>query len=303
MRIIATGLEFPEGPVAMSDGSLLFVELARETVSRVDRSGKVEIVAKVPGGPNGLALGPKGLVYICNNGGFSWVRENGTLRTLGQREDYSGGSIDVLDLSNGKVECLYNRCGKNGLCGPNDLVFDEFGGFWFTDYGKRRERDWDRNFVYWARADGSEIVEVIGPLITPNGIGLSPDGKTLYVAETETARLWAWEVIGPGSVRKMPWPSPAGGKLVTGLGGYSRFDSLAVTASGNVCVAALHRCAIAVVSPSGADIGFHSVPDLQVTNLCFGGNDMRRAFVTMSHGGKICEMEWDEPGLKLNYSE
>ena len=158
----------------------------------------------------------------------------------------------------------------------------------------------DRGYVFWARADGSEIREVIGGLFAPNGIGLSPDGRTLYVAETDSGRLWAWDITGPGEVSKAPWPSPNGGRLIVGLGGYRRFDSLAVSASGRVCVAALDTCSVAEITPDGAVV-YHSVPDLLVTNLCFGGRDLRTAYVTMSYEGKVCAMEWHEPGLKLSH--
>ena len=89
------------------------------------------------------------------------------------------------------VECLYCAAGEVPLKGPNDLVFDRHGGFYFTDPGKVRAREMDRGTVYYARADGTQIGEVAFPLVTPNGIGLSPDEKTLYVAETEPARVWA----------------------------------------------------------------------------------------------------------------
>jgi gluconolactonase len=190
MKIIASGLQFPEGPVAMPDGSTILVEIARETLSRVAPDGRVEVIANIRGGPNGAALGPGGKVYVCNNGGFAWVEERGTYRPYLQSPDYAGGSIEMVDLNTGNVERLYSHCGAHGLRGPNDLVFDAHGGFWFSDLGKRRARDMDRGFVYLARADGSEIREVIGPILTPNGVGLSPDGGTLYVAETETGRVW-----------------------------------------------------------------------------------------------------------------
>ena len=73
--------------------------------------------------------------------------------------------------------------------------------------------------VEYLDATSSEIREVIGPIFTPNGVGLAPDGRTLYVAETETGRVWSWEVTGPGEVRKRPWPSPHGGTLVSGPAG------------------------------------------------------------------------------------
>jgi gluconolactonase len=301
MQIIASGLQFPEGPIAMPDGSVLLVEIARETLSRARPDGRVEVVAKIPGGPNGAALGPDGRVYICNNGGFEWIKEHGTHRPTMQARDYVTGRIEVVDLATGKVERLYDTCNSRPLKGPNDLVFDKAGDFWFTDLGKRRERDLDRGFVYWAKADGSEIREVCGPLFTPNGIGLSPDGRTLYAAETETARLWAWEITGPGCVHRRPWPSPHGGTLVHGVGGFNRFDSLAVAASGNICVAGLHSASIFEFTPDGARATAHPVPDLAVTNLCFGGPGLRTAFVTMSHEGRLGALNWHEPGLRLNF--
>jgi gluconolactonase len=222
MRIIASGLRFPEGPVAMSDGSVLVVEIERGTLTRVVPDGRLEVVADLGGGPNGAAVGPDGRIFVCNSGGFEWIRGDGTLRTGGQSAAYVGGCVEVVDPKTGKVERLYERCGSHPLKGPNDIVFDGEGGFWFTDLGKRRPRGIDLGFVYWARADGSEIREVAGGLITPNGIGLSPDGGTLYVAETITGRLWAWDIIAPGELRKRPWPALYGAKLVAGVGGQTR---------------------------------------------------------------------------------
>jgi gluconolactonase len=302
MRIVATGLQFPEGPVAMADGSVLLVEIARQTLTRVTPDGRVEIVAKIPGGPNGAARGPDGRIYVCNNGGLRWINENGSFRPNGPSEDYRGGSIDVVDLATGKVECLYRSCDGNRFSGPNDLVFDAQGGFYFTDIGKRRERDADRGFVYWARADGSEIREVVPRITMPNGIGLSPDGKVLYVAETEGARLWAWDVIGPGALRMRPWPAPYGALLLCDPP-YLHFDSLAVAASGNICVTAPEECAIAEIAPNGVHLRRHSVPDFLVSNLCFGGPELRTAFVTLAYRGELLATTWHEPGLRLEFQE
>ena len=167
MKIIATDLRFPEGPIAMRDGSVLLVEIERQTLSRVHPDGQVDVVAQVPGGPNGAALGPDGRVYVCNNGGMDWSRVGATMRPHGVPDTYEGGGIDVVDLASGRVERLYDSCNGHRLKGPNDIVFDSEGGFWFTDLGKRRDRDMDRGFVYWARADGSEIREVTGAMLTP----------------------------------------------------------------------------------------------------------------------------------------
>lgn len=303
MKTVTDKLVYPEGPVAMADGSVILVDIADESLKRVLPNGTVDVVASVPGGPNGAAIGPDGRVYICNHGGVEWIDvQHGRLRTGPQRADYRGGGVDVVDLSTGRVERLYDRCGEHLLRGPNDLVFDRAGGMWFTDMGKRRQRDMDLGAVYWAAADGSEIREVISGLISPNGIALSPDGGTLYVAETYTGRIWSWTVEAPGQVRKLAWPSPAGGALFASPGGRTRFDGLAVTRSGAVCAAALDLCAILEFRGYGSAAIHHPVPDLLVTNLCFGGPDMRSCYVTLSHQARLICLDWHEPGLALNFA-
>lgn len=303
MRIFASGLRFPEGPIAMADGSVLVVEIERGTLTRAHPDGRLEVVAEIAGAPNGAAMGPDGRIFICNSGGYGWIREGATLRPGRQSKTYTGGGIDVVDLATGKVERLYERCGENPLKGPNDLVFDGQGGFWFTDMGKLRQRDLDLGFIYWARADGSEIREVIGGMITPNGIGLSPDGQRLYVAETIPGRLWSWEIVAPGKVRKRPWPATYGATFVGASGGAVRFDSLAVAASGNICLAALDACAILEMNPDGIIVRRHAAPDMLVTNLCFGGSGLRTAYVTLSHQGVLAALDWPDAGLPLHHVE
>src|SRR4051812_35274699 len=73
IRVLATGLEFPEGPVVLPDGSVVLVEIRGQRLTRVWPDGRKEVVAKIPGGPNGAAMGPDGKCYICNNGGFCLV--------------------------------------------------------------------------------------------------------------------------------------------------------------------------------------------------------------------------------------
>ena len=301
---LASGLRFPEGPVAMPDGSVLFVEIARGTLTRVTPDGTLSYVARPGGGPNGAAIGPDGRCYLCNSGGFKWTPEGDPtgLRPIAQADDYSGGRIEVVDLATGAVERLYSACDGRPLKGPNDLVFDGLGGFYFTDLGKVRERDMDRGAVYYARADGSLIREIVFPIMTPNGCGLSPDGCTLYVAETETGRLWAFDLTGPGEIRREPFPSPHGGRLVVGLGGYQRFDSLAVQADGVICVATLVGGAITVVSPDGAAVRQVKMPERWPMNICFGGADRRTAYITLSSTGRLVAMPWTEPGLELKHA-
>ena len=74
MREMASGLQFPEGPVALDDGSVLVGEIPRGTVTRVTRDGRLQVVAHCGGGPNGIAIGPDGFAWVCNNGGARWER-------------------------------------------------------------------------------------------------------------------------------------------------------------------------------------------------------------------------------------
>lgn len=301
---MTTGLRFPEGPIAMPDGSVILVEIEARRLTRVGRDGRKITLSQMDGGPNGAALGPDGRIYVCNNGGFSWAADPAYgLRPTGQADDYSGGRIERVDPETGKIETLYTACDGHALRGPNDLAFDAHGGFYFTDLGKTRHRDLDRGGVYYAKADGSLIREIAYPTITANGCGLSPDGRTLYFVETESARLWAMDIVAPGQVERRPWPSPHGARLVVQCGGaFQRFDSLAVDSAGNICIATLINGGITVVSPDGASIRHIPLPDVYTTNICFGGPDLKTAYATLSGAGRLVSFRWERPGLKLNYA-
>jgi gluconolactonase len=296
---LAEGLRFPEGPVWMEDGSIVLVEVGRGTLTRVGADGAVDVVAECGGGPNGAAVGPDGRFYICNNGGFEWHERGGRLFPGEQPADYMGGSIQRVDIATGEVETLYTHVDGHPLRGPNDLVFDETGGFWFTDHGKMRARERDRGGVYYARADGSEIREMLFPLDGPNGIGLSPDGSTLHVAETHQGRVFSWALSGPGEIAGYFGPGHRGECLV-GLPGNQLLDSLAVDSAGNVCVATIVNGGISVVAPDGA-VEHVASDDPITTNICFGGAGLRTAFITLSSTGRLISRPWPRPGLALAF--
>lgn len=304
MELVTDGLRFPEGPVAMVDGSIILVEIAAGRITRVQPDGTKEIVAEPGGGPNGLAIGPDGKLYVCNNGGFNYVESNGMLAPHGISDDYSGGRIERIDLATGEVETLY----KSGdfdcvLRGPNDIVFDAHGGFWFTDHGKQdfQARCHDIVGIFYAKADGSHLEEVIFPSYNPNGVGLSPDGKTLYAAETYTCRLTAFNIIAPGKVDDTAGPGGPGIPLYRPAG-YKFFDSLGMEECGNICVATIGECGISVVSPSGELVEFVETDDIFTTNICWGGADMRTAYICLSGTGRLVKTEWARPGLKLKHN-
>ena len=301
IEILASDLHFPEGPVAMEDGSVLFVEIAAGRLSRWKPGGAVETVATPGGGPNGAALGPDGACYVCNNGGMQWHTDpNGGRYPHGRAADYGGGRIERIDLATGRVERLYERTERGPLLSPNDIVFDAHGGFWFTDLGSMGHEAIDRGRICYAKADGSAIREVVFPMLTPNGIGLSPDGKRLYVAETVTARVWAFDVSAPGQLALKGWPALTPGDMLFASGTYCMFDSLAVEAGGNVCVATIGAPGIAgitVLSPAGELVERVPMPDRSTTNICFGGADARDAYITLSRTGRLARTRWARPGL------
>lgn len=298
LRTVATGLRFPEGPVAMADGSVLLVEIARGTLSRVAPDGTVSVVAECGGGPNGAAIGPDGAAYVCNNGGcFDWQERLGLLFPGSPPPaSWNGGSLQRVDLATGEVTTLLTESGGVPLRAPNDLVLDADGGIWFTDHGVRQDRTSDRTGFHWCQADGSDAREVTSPLDAPNGIGLSPAGDHVYVAETHTGRLHVWDVTGPGQVDTQDLVGGPGGRLLGDPGGGTLFDSLAVDGEGWVCVATLGTSpGITAFSPDGGQVEYTPLPDPLTTNICFGP-DGRTAYVTLSGTGQLVALDWPRPG-------
>jgi gluconolactonase len=298
---ITDGLQFPEGPVAMADGSVIVVELMGACVTRVQPDGTKETVASPGGSPNGAALGPDGALYVCNSGGWNFRELMGMqIPETELPAHHEGGRIERIDLASGDVTVLYTECDGHKLIGPNDIVFDAHGGFWFTDHARREGRVQHLGAIYYAQPDGSAIREVIFPSDAPNGIGLSPDGAKLYAAETHTGRVYVWNVTGPGEVEQ----GPAGpmGAMLCGLPGMQLFDSLGIDSDGNIVVATLVTGALTVISPSGEVLDQVLVGDPMTTNVCWGGPDLKTAYVTLSGTGRLVSVPWPRPGLKLHYS-
>lgn len=305
LRVVATGLAFPEGPVAMADGSIVLTEIAAGRVTRVAPDGTTSTVAEPGGGPNGLAVGPDGALYVANNGGCFAFHDLLGLTFPGSPPpaEWPGhGSLQRIDLGTGEVTTLATACGDVPLRAPNDLVIDADGGIWFTDHGVREERTSDRTGFYWCNLDGSGLVEAV-VLDAPNGIGLSPDGSRVYVAETHTGRLYGWNVDGPGQVSGAGLLAPKGAELVGDPGGGAMFDSLAVDGDGWICVATLGLTpGISAFSPDGSEVELYPMADPLTTNICFGGDDGRTAFVTLSGTGQLVAFDWPRPGGTLHHT-
>ena len=296
--IVAEGLAFPEGPVWMEDGSIILVEIAKGCITRIWGDGKTEVIATPGGGPNGAAIGPDGALWVCNNGGFIYHQRDGLLIPGNCPDDYSGGRIERIDLSSGKVERVLDTVAGHPLKGPNDLVFDRSGNLYFTDHGKTYSRHRDFGGLFFLANGASEAIELDHHHTSPNGVGLSPDEQTVYMADTMTARLWAFDLTSPGDIKRA---SPFNkGRVVATMPELQYFDSLAVAASGNVCIATILNGGITTITPDGAHSHI-AFPDPFVTNICFGEPGLEEAWVTLSGTGKLAKCTWPEPGLKLNY--
>ena len=292
VEIVTDGLAFPEGPVAMRDGSVLVAEIGGSSIARVDRDGTVERVAMVGGGPNGAAIGPDGALYVCNNGGF---REGTRIDPCVQR----------VDLATGRAEVLYRECDGVALGAPNDLVFDESGRFYFTDHTHQ-------GGVYYAATDGSTITKVVGERPHANGVGLSPDGAVLYWAETPTRQVQRRRIVAPGVVEPADCDvraffRPGGADrfaVLAGLPGCHELDSLAIDSAGSVVVGTLVDSGVSEIRVDGSWT-LHTLPvalaDPLVTNVCFGGPDLTTLYITCSRTGRLLRATWHCPGLPLAY--
>lgn len=325
-RVICSSLKYPEGPISGPDGSVILCELAGGTLTRVSPEGSASVVATLGGSPNGAAVGPDGSVYLCNSGGFAFIYIGGKGIALapyegaicvatGQPPSYAGGSVQRVDVASGKVDTLYTTFpGAQGgeqlpLKGPDDIVFDTEGGFWFTDWGKSRTRERDTTGVYYAKTDGSSIREMIFPLNAPNGIALSPDGTRLYVAETYTRRVMFWELDGPGSIAPTGKALDHAHLLTASFPGQGILDSMALDTDGNLYVATLlpegnvfaSNGGITMISPGGEvlefmEIAVGGVYEPLPSNICFGGADRRTAFITLGGTGRLVACEMRIPG-------
>jgi gluconolactonase len=303
IKEITGDLKFPEGPVAMDDGSVIVVEIWSGEITRVRPDGSKHTVAKPGGGPNGAAIGPDGHLYVCNNGSnFEMNLVNGLMIPGHTPPEHKGGWIERINISTGKVERLYTECDGKKLLAPNDLVFDNTGGFWFTDHASNNAERRLHGGLYYAKADGSKITKVLRELTSPNGVGLSPDGKHVYYAETMPGRLWDLPLTGPGVAAVPAGFTPA--NFVGAYPGLAYFDSLGVQADGAVCIATILAGGISTFWPGTNPAKFEHTPfpDILCTNICWGGKDMRTAFVTMSSTGKLAQCEWRSPGLRLAYN-
>ena len=257
-----------EGPAVDASGDLYVVNYQkRGTIGRVkEGAAKSELFLELPTGSvaNSIRFGADLNMYIA---------------------DYTGHNVLVLERGEPRVYFHSDQFNQ-----PNDLTISQDGTIYASDpHWKRRDGQvWriDRG------PDGLGVGTAMSSarkLTTTNGIDLSPDGKTLYVGESETREIWAHRIDGT----KLVAP-----RLVTKFNDFS-IDGLRVDVTGRIFVTRILKGTIAVLSPDGKIEREIRLNAKEPTNLAFGGRDGKTVFVTQRQGGFIETFRTDRPGREF----
>lgn len=231
MKVSDKGLQL-EGPSFDREGNLLFVEVFGGQVLKVDTQGKLSVVVpKNDLGSAGLAIHKDGRLFVAGLGNF---HDTGNLTAY--KADGSDKQVIIAGSKNYLVD---------------DLVFDDTGGFYFTDF--RGTSTEPTGGVFYVAADGNTIVPILPKLAVANGIALSPDGKTLWVTEFATGLLHRIELKDAKTI------APFGESVVYRFNGPSP-DSMRVDQDGNLYVAMYSQGRVLVLNPNGLPIGQILIP-------------------------------------------
>ncbi len=254
---LGSGFRFTEGPAADMMGNVFFSDIPNERIHRYDATtGKLTVFREKSGKSNGLMFGRNGRLYAC---------EGGARRVARVEAD---GKTTTTVASHWK--------GKR-LNSPNDLALDADGGIWFTDprYGRRQDdREIDVEAVYYVDAKGV-VHQRIADLKRPNGIALSIDGRTLYVADNSARLVMAYPVTAPGVIGT--------GRLFARMDAKERGgpDGMCLDERGNVYAAGQKK--IWIWSPAGTLLRTLTPPEAPA-NCTFGGPQRRTLYVTARKG-------------------
>jgi gluconolactonase len=274
----------PEGPCLDSEGQLYVVEVGAGWVTAIDvEMGEARRHWNTGGGPNGCALGRDGMLYVANNGGVEKGEEFVDVTRV-----HGVGCIQRCDPRTGGLETIFTAGSLGTFSGPNDIAVDGAGALWFTDPGHGDLKE-TRGRIYRVLPEGKPEVVSDGYQYC-NGLAFTSDGSTLIVAETGSRTLWQCPVVNGGLGEREPFVRlPRGGGP----------DGLCLDSAGNVIVAGAFLGCVYVYDAQGSEIQAIEMPDKLVTNVAFGGEDLRTLFVTLTMNGEVVAIEWPVPGLRI----
>lgn len=247
---LAGGFKFTEGPAwNFKDGSLFFSDIPNADIVRY-ADGRTAVANDSSGESNGLMFDKSGALIACEHAG----------RRVSRAAKPGEPGKTIVDSYEGKK-----------LNSPNDLWIDGEGGIYFTDprYGNRDNMEMKEEAVYYVTADG-KLSRIIDDLVRPNGIALSPDGKTLYVVDNGASLLYRYPVSGPGKIGK--------GERIAYTPGP---DGMSVDREGRLYVTGMEG--VLVLESDGRWIGVIAAAE-QPANCTFGGPEYKTLYITARNG-------------------
>jgi len=258
---VASGCKFTEGPAWDGKGNVYFSDSPNNRIMVYREGGKAEVWKSAARGANGMLFDAQGRLVTCN----SQLAADG--RSVSRYE------------ADGKVTVLASGYQGKKLNSPNDLAIDNEGRIYFTDprYGETGDVEQDRMAVYRIEMDG-KLTRVIDDVQVPNGILITPDGRTLYLADNSPAEggartLIAYDVRPDGKVTRR--------KVLYDMGKERGIDGMVLDTEGNIYATAgtEAKTGVYVISPAGKLLTFIRTPET-ATNCTFGGKELKTLYVT-----------------------
>lgn len=269
---VKTGFAFTEGPAWDQEGSLFFTDIPNAKIHLLSENrNKIDVFTRDSGHANGILVDASERILVC--------------QMDGRVVQYDAKTADYKVLADSYEGKRFNA--------PNDLIVDKVGGIYFTDPLFRAPTPLPQGIqaVYYINPDG-KVSRLTGDIAAPNGIGLSPDGKRLYVIPSRQAEMLVYDVTGPGKIangRTLCRLKQPQGKDNTGG------DGMAVDVEGNLYITT--NLGVEIFSQAGKHLGLVVFPQ-QPANVTFGGADRKTMYVTARTG--LYRIAMPIAGLKPN---